>query len=150
MNSTSRGSRLVSMRGQVAGPLEHRAGGRPQVDAQLGGDDVRQRGLAQARRAESSTWSSASPRWRAAVTKISSCAFTAACPMYSLRRAGRMARSTASSSLPAAPLMIRSGSNRGPCCYERLAPCRARRINSSVECVPGPIALSKRVASAGR
>src|SRR5207237_913425 len=34
--------------------------------------------------------------------------------------------------------------------YSRAAPCRARRISSSVECVPGPTALSKRAASAGR
>jgi hypothetical protein len=39
-------------RGQVAGALEHRAGGLAQVDAHLGGDDVGQRGLAQPRRAE--------------------------------------------------------------------------------------------------
>ena len=39
-------------RGQVAGPLEHRTRGLAQVDAQLVGDDVRQRGLAQAGRAE--------------------------------------------------------------------------------------------------
>jgi hypothetical protein len=31
----------------------------------------------------------------------------------------------------------------------QIAPWSARRINSSVECVPGPAALSKRVASAG-
>ena len=36
-------------RGQVAGPLEHRTGGLAQIDAQLGGDDVGQRRLAQAR-----------------------------------------------------------------------------------------------------
>jgi hypothetical protein len=39
-------------RGQVAGALQHRAGGLAQIDAHLGGDDVRQGGLAQARRAE--------------------------------------------------------------------------------------------------
>ena len=39
-------------RGQVAGALEHRTGGLAQVDAQLGGDDVGERGLAQARRTE--------------------------------------------------------------------------------------------------
>ena len=33
--------------------------------------------------------------------------------------------------------------------YSGAAPLRARRISSSVECVPGPAALSKRVASAG-
>ncbi len=40
------------MRGQVARALEHRPGGLAQVHAHLGGDDVRQRGLAQAGRAE--------------------------------------------------------------------------------------------------
>jgi hypothetical protein len=39
-------------RGQVAGALQHRARGLAQVDAHLVGDDVGQRGLAQARRAE--------------------------------------------------------------------------------------------------
>ena len=39
-------------RGEVAGALEHRARGLAQVDAELPGDDVRERGLAQARRAE--------------------------------------------------------------------------------------------------
>ena len=39
-------------RGQVAGALQHRAGGLAQVDAHFGGDDVRQRRLAEARRAE--------------------------------------------------------------------------------------------------
>ena len=37
---------------QVAGAFQHRAGGLLQVHAHLGGDDVRQRGLAQPRRAE--------------------------------------------------------------------------------------------------
>ena len=39
-------------RGQVAGLLDHRAGGLAQVDAQLVGDDVAERGLAQAGRTE--------------------------------------------------------------------------------------------------
>ncbi len=37
-------------RGQVAGALDHRAGGGAEADAQLARDDLRQRGLAQARR----------------------------------------------------------------------------------------------------
>ena len=40
------------MRGEVLRLLEHRARGLAQVDAQFGRDDVAQRGLAQARRAE--------------------------------------------------------------------------------------------------
>ncbi len=55
-----------------------------------------------------STWSSASPRWRAALMKISSCSLTGPWPMYSFRRRGRMARSIASSSVLASPLMMRS------------------------------------------
>ena len=39
-------------RGEVAGPLEHRARGLAQVHADLVRDDVRERGLAEARRAE--------------------------------------------------------------------------------------------------
>ena len=37
---------------EIAGPLEHRARGLAQVDAELGGDDVRQRRLAETRRPE--------------------------------------------------------------------------------------------------
>ena len=39
-------------RREIARPLEHRARGLTQVHAQLGGDDVGERGLAEARRAE--------------------------------------------------------------------------------------------------
>ena len=39
-------------RGEIARPFEHRAGGVAQVHAHLAGDDVRERGLAQARRPE--------------------------------------------------------------------------------------------------
>jgi hypothetical protein len=46
------GLEVGEQRGQVAGALQHRAGGLAQVDAHLGGDDVGQGGLAQARRAE--------------------------------------------------------------------------------------------------
>ena len=51
MNSTSRGSRLVERR-QVARRAPAPAGRLAQVDAHLVRDDVRQRGLAQARRPE--------------------------------------------------------------------------------------------------
>ena len=43
---------IGQQRGEVAGALQHRPGGLAQVDAHLARDDVRQRGLAQARRAE--------------------------------------------------------------------------------------------------
>ena len=59
-----------------------------------------------------------------------------------------MARSTASSS----PLGRTADDSFCFCLHPynlQIAPCSARRINSSVECVPGPAALSKRVASAG-
>ena len=39
-------------RGQIAGPGDHRARGRPKADTQFVRDDLRQRGLAQARRTE--------------------------------------------------------------------------------------------------
>ena len=52
MNSTSFGFEVGQDRRQVAGALQHRAGSLAQVDAHLARDDVRQRGLAQARRAE--------------------------------------------------------------------------------------------------
>ena len=43
---------IGQQRGQVAGTLQHRAGGLAQVDAHLLGQDMRQRGLAEARRPE--------------------------------------------------------------------------------------------------
>jgi hypothetical protein len=46
------GLQVGQQRGQVAGLLQHRAGGLAQVDLHLVGDDVRQRGLAEPRRAE--------------------------------------------------------------------------------------------------
>ena len=49
-----------------------------------------------------------------------------------------MARSTASSSALAAALMMLVRLRHGLASYSRTAPCRARRISSSVECVPGP------------
>jgi hypothetical protein len=58
---------------QVAGPFEHRARGRAQVDAHLGGDDVRQRRLAEPGGPNRRTWSSVSLRRLAASMKIVSC-----------------------------------------------------------------------------
>ena len=52
MNSTSRGSRLVRSAARSPGALEHRARGLAQVHAELVRDDVRQRRLAEPRRAE--------------------------------------------------------------------------------------------------
>ena len=46
------GFQIGQHRRQVAGALQHRAGSLAQIDAHLARDDVRQRGLAQARRAE--------------------------------------------------------------------------------------------------
>ena len=64
-------------RREIAGPLEHRARGLAQVDAELGGDDVRQRRLAEARRAEDQARDRAPRRaCAAALMKISSCVLT--------------------------------------------------------------------------
>ena len=52
MKRTSFFSRLVRIRGQVLGLLEHRPRGLAQVHAELVGDDVRERRLAEAGRAE--------------------------------------------------------------------------------------------------
>ena len=46
------GFEVGEQRREIAGPLQHRSGGLPQVDAHLARDDVRQRGLAQPGRAE--------------------------------------------------------------------------------------------------
>jgi hypothetical protein len=59
--------------GQVAGALEHRAGGLAQVDAHFGGDDVGQRGLAQARRAEEQHVVERLAALAGGLMKISSC-----------------------------------------------------------------------------
>jgi hypothetical protein len=78
-------------RGQVLGLLEHRPAGLAQVHAQLGGDDVAQRGLAQARRAEQQHVVQRLGAPRAAPMKISSCSRALAWPTYSpaLRAAAR-------------------------------------------------------------
>ena len=43
---------IGEQRREVAGLGDHRAGGRAEIDAELAGDDLRQRGLAEARRAD--------------------------------------------------------------------------------------------------
>ena len=50
MNSTSRGSEIGELRGEIAGLGDDRAGGRTEIDPEFAGDDLRQRGLAEARR----------------------------------------------------------------------------------------------------
>ena len=52
MNRTSLRLEVGQDRGEVAGLGQHRAGGGAEVHAQLAGDDLGQRGLAEARRAE--------------------------------------------------------------------------------------------------
>ena len=52
MNSTSRVFEIGELRGEVAGLGDDRAGGRAEVDAKLARDDLRQRRLAEARRAD--------------------------------------------------------------------------------------------------
>ena len=84
--------------GQVAGALQHRSRGLAQIDAHLVGDDMRQRGLAQARRAEQQhVVERFACACVAAAMKIDSCSRIFCWPTYSARRFGRRARSTASS-----------------------------------------------------
>ena len=52
MNSTSRGFEIGEQRREIAGLGDHRPGGGAEVDAQFARHDLRQRGLAQARRAD--------------------------------------------------------------------------------------------------
>ena len=52
MNSTSRGFEIGELRGEVAGLGDHRPRGRAEVDAEFARDDLRQRRLAEARRAD--------------------------------------------------------------------------------------------------
>jgi hypothetical protein len=84
-------------RRQVARTLQHRAGGLAQVDAHLARDDVGQRGLAQARRAEQQRVVERFARLRAAEMKISSWSRIFSWPTYSSSCLGRKARSIASS-----------------------------------------------------
>jgi hypothetical protein len=86
------------MRGQVARAFQHRAGSLAQVDAHLARDDVGQRGLAQARRAEQQRVVERFARLRAAEMKISSWSrIFSSWPTYSSSCFGRKARSIASS-----------------------------------------------------
>jgi hypothetical protein len=71
MNSTSFASRLVSSAARSPA-LEHRARRLAQIHAHLARDDVRQRGLAEARRAEQQHVVERSERRFAASMKISS------------------------------------------------------------------------------
>ena len=76
-------------RGEVARALEHRAGGLAQVDAELARDDVRERGLAQARRAEQQhVVERLAARRAPPAMKISSWARTFSWPTYSASVAG--------------------------------------------------------------
>jgi hypothetical protein len=84
-------------RGEVLGLFEHRPRGLAQVHAELVGDDVRERRLAEPGGPNRSTWSIASPRILAAPMKISSCSRAFAWPTYSASPLGRSARSIASS-----------------------------------------------------
>jgi hypothetical protein len=76
-------------RGEVAGLRDHRAGGHPEADAKLGRHDLGERRLAQARRPANSTWSSASPRVRAASMNTWRFARSWAWPTKSTSRRGR-------------------------------------------------------------
>jgi hypothetical protein len=58
---------IGQQRRQIAGALQHRAGGLAQIDAHLARNDVRQRGLAQAGRAEQQHMIERFPRFFAAV-----------------------------------------------------------------------------------
>ena len=92
-------------RREVAGALEHRPRRLAQVDAELVRDDVRQRRLAEARRAEQQhVVERLAARLRAASMKMPSWSRIFSWPMYSSRRRGRSARSIASScGAPALP-----------------------------------------------
>ena len=69
MNNTSRGCEVGQQCREIAGALDHRARGGAEPDAHLARDDLRQGRLAEPRRPENSTWSSASPRALAAAMK---------------------------------------------------------------------------------
>ncbi len=88
------------MRGQIAGLLHHWPGRLADVDAHFIGDDMGQRGLAQARRAEDQhmvQWFAAAAGGFDEYAHLLAHRFLAD---VVLQPSGRMARSTASSSLP--------------------------------------------------
>ena len=76
----------------------------------------------------SSTWSRASPRWRAASRKIESCCLTPSCPMKSPIRRGRSERSSSSSAPMSAAAASRSPpGSPGPVTGAAAGPGRAAR-----------------------
>ena len=83
-------------------------------DVELGGDDLRQRRLAEPGRAGSSTWSSGSPRARGRLDRMPSCAFSASWPTNSSSRRGRR-RASCSSSSGALGAWMRSRRRRRAC-----------------------------------
>src|SRR5207302_8769926 len=136
-------------RGEIARAVEHRAGSLEQIHAELGRDDVGEGRLSEAGRAEN----------QHVIERF------AALPGgsdedYELGFHRQLADVLLEPARPDGPLdRLLVGGRRatddafgchGYDIYSRAAPCRARRISSSVECVPGPTALSKRAASAGR
>ena len=92
-------------RGEVAGPFERGTARGLHARAHLGRDDAGERGLAEARAApRSSTWSTACPRLRDAVSMISRCSRRRGWPTNSSSRRGRSVVSSAASTGSAAGL----------------------------------------------
>ena len=118
-------------RRQVAGPLQHRTGGLAQVDAQLGGDDVRQRGLAQARRTEDQHVIERLGAHARRVDEDRQLRLDRAPGRCSrpARAAGWPDRSASSARAAGGARPAARSSQRA---HARTAPCSARRISSSV------------------
>src|SRR5207253_3013592 len=98
----------------------------------------------------SRTWSSASPRFFAAVSAISSCSLTRSCPMKSSSERGRSERSSSSSSgvrVAATTLMQLSSALRAPA-PPRRAPDRRRRARRAHP--PNRQQVDEEAALAGR
>ena len=108
-------------RGEVAGAFERRAARDPQADFELGGDDARQRGLAEPGRAGEQDVVDRLPAPRAAPSMISRCSFRRGWPTNSSSRRGRRLVSSATSTGSAAgieQLLLWSSAR----CPSRVAP----------------------------
>jgi hypothetical protein len=83
---------------EVAGPLQHGAGGRAEPDPELAGDDLGERGLAEPRRAEEEDVVQRVAAAPGGLDEDGEVVRSAGCPVKSARVCGRSVASAASSS----------------------------------------------------
>src|SRR6202000_2299944 len=135
-------------RGDIGRALQHRAGGLAQAHSQLAGEDVGQGGFSQTRRSEDQhVIERLAPLSRSSDEDLELCLY-GGLPDVLTEASG--ADSALDNLVLAASRPTADSLGFHRICYSRPALCKARRISSSVECVPGPTVFNSRVASAGR